>query len=138
MKKTCTTIATALLMLVSFSSFAANPLKNAEARFVLSTYIDAVTLGTDAYSKYLLTDDFEYKNTANQDAHNRRAFLRFLKENKGYQSSAVTTHEILDLSGKSCVAKATMTFQDFTRVDHITLSNTKDGWKVSKIVTTYP
>ena len=137
MKRTITTIATALLMVFSLSSFAANPMKHFAVKSVLNTYIETVTLGSDIFHKYLLADDFEYKNTANQDTHKKKAFLQFLKENKGYRYNADTSYEVLDLSGKSCLAKATMKFNDFTRVDHITLSNTKDGWKVSKIITTY-
>ena len=138
MKKIIATIATALLMFVSFSSFAANPLKNSETRTILSTYLEAITLGSDMYNKYILDDNFEYRNTANNDSYNKKAFLKFLKENKGYKFDAITSYEILDQTGKSCVAKAIIKFENFVRVDHITLNNSEDGWKVSKIVTTYP
>ncbi|MCA5004664.1 nuclear transport factor 2 family protein [Sphingobacterium bovistauri] len=141
MKKTLATIVTALLMIASFSSFAAsvnNPLKDMNSKSILITYIESTTLGSDLYNKYLLTDDFEYNNTANQNSFNKKAYLKFLKENKGLKFDAKTDYQILDESGKTCIAKATSTFKNFTRVDHITLNKTQDGWKVSKVVTTYP
>jgi hypothetical protein len=141
MKKTLSTIATVLLMIVSLSSFAAsevNPLKNMDSKAFLITYVEATTLGSDIYNKYLLTEDFEYSNTSNNDSFNKKAYLKFLKDNKGLKFNAETSYEILDETGKTCIAKAISTFENFTRVDHITLNKTNDGWKVSKVVTTYP
>ena len=64
--------------------------------------------------------------------------LKFLKNTKGCKFDCHTKSQILDETGKSCVAKATMKFNHFTRVDYITLNKTIDGWKVSKVVSTYP
>ncbi|WP_149913317.1 hypothetical protein [Sphingobacterium cavernae] len=141
MKKTLSTIATALIMIISLSSFAlptVNPLKNMDTKAIVLTYIEATTLGSDIYNKYLLTEDFEYINTANEDSFNKKAYLKFLKTNKGLKFDAKTDYQILDETGKTCFAKATSIFKNFTRVDHITLNKTDEGWKVSKVVTTYP
>jgi len=141
MKTTLSTIATAFLMIISLSSFASpklNPLKNMDTKAIVITYIEATTLGSDIYNKYLLTDDFEYINTANQDSFNKKAYLKFLKANKGSKSNAKTDYQILDETGKTCIAKSVSKFENFTRVDHITLNKTNEGWKVSKVVTTYP
>lgn len=141
MKKTLTTITTAFLMILSLSSFASsaiNPLKEMNSRAILMNYVEATTVGSDMYNKYLLADDFEYINTANKNSYSKNAYLKFLKANKGLKFNAETSYEILDETGKTCIAKTTSTFENFTRVDHITLNKTEDGWKVSKVVTTYP
>jgi len=141
MKKTLTTIATALIMITSFSSFAAekaNPLKDVESAKVLTTYLEATTLGAVELNKFLFTDDFEHHNSANNATFNKKQYTDFLKANKGVKFACETRYEIMDQSGKACIAKATMKFDNFTRVDHITLIQTNDGWKVSKVVTTYP
>ena len=141
MKKIISTITTALLLVISLSSFAdknLNPLKELNTKSILSTYIEATTLGTDMYNKYLLTDDFQYTNTANKESFNKNQYLKFLKETKGLKFNGLTSYDILDQSGKTCIAKAITKFDNFSRVDFITLSNTNDGWKVSKVVTTYP
>ena len=137
MKSIITTIVTAACMFFGVNAHAANPVRDLEAKDVLHHYVEAVTLGSDNYYTYLLADDFEYINTANERKSNKKSYLQFLKENKGYSYNAKTTYTILDQSGKSCLAKSTMEFEKFTRVDHITMHNTKDGWKVSRIVTTY-
>lgn len=141
MKKTLKTIATALLMILSISSFAnpvLNPLKEKNTKAIVFTYVDAITAGSDIYNKYLFSEDFEYSNTANNQTFNKKQYLKFLKDTKGLQFNCETTYKILDESGKSCVAKAVMKFDHFTRVDYITMAQTTDGWKVNKVVTTYP
>ncbi|GHE28828.1 nuclear transport factor 2 family protein [Sphingobacterium griseoflavum] len=141
MKKTLTTIAAAIIMISSFSSFAAektNPLKNVESSKVINTYLEATTLGSVEQNKFLFADDFQYSNSANNDTFNKREYTAFLKAHKGVNFDCKTNYEILDQSGKACMAKATMVFENFTRVDYITLSQDQDGWKVSKVVTTYP
>ena len=141
MKTTLTTIATALIMVTSFSSFAAektNPLKDMESDRIVSTYLEATTVGSTDLNKFLFTNDFEYRNSNNGNRANKKQYLRFLKKNEGNQYNCKTSYQILSQDGKVCVAKTIMTFDNFTRVDYITLHQSKDGWKVSKVETTYP
>lgn len=141
MKITLTTIATALIMVTSFSSFAAektNPLKDMESDKILTTYLEATTLGSIELNKFLFADAFEYRNVNNNDHRSKKQYTKFLKANKGIQFDCETSYEILSQDGTACVAKATMAFDNFTRVDYITLNQSKDGWKVSKVETTYP
>src|SRR5690606_6392768 len=110
MKKTLSTIAVAFFMIISLSSFAKtssiNPLKNMDSKAILITYIEATTLGSDMYNKFLLTDDFEYVNTSNKGSYNKKAYLKFLKDNKGLKFNAETEYLILDETGNTCIAKA--------------------------------
>ncbi len=141
MKKTLTTIATALIMIASFSSFAAekyNPLKNMDSKEIVGSYLEATTLGSVDLNKFLFADDFEYRNVNNKGVAKKKAYTDFLKANKGVKFDCKTSYEILDQSGEVCVAKATMKFDTFTRVDLITLNHDEDGWKVSSVTTSYP
>ncbi|MBD1432671.1 hypothetical protein H8B06_07540 [Sphingobacterium sp. DN00404] len=141
MKTTITTIATAFIMMTSFCSYAAekvNPLKDLNSVNIIRTYLEAATAGSIAFNKFLFSEDFEYQNTANNLRYNKKTYTNFLKTNKGLKFNCETTYEMLDECGKACVAKAIMKFDNFTRVDYITLNHSQDGWKVSKVVTTYP
>jgi len=141
MRTTLKTIAAALIMVTSLSSFAsekANPLKDVESSMILSTYLEAVTVGSIDLNKFLFADDFQYSNVNNNDRASKKEYIKHLKANKGMQYDCESTYEILSQDGKVCMAKATMTFDNFTRVDYITLNQGKDGWKVSKVETTYP
>ena len=141
MKRTIATIATLFTLAFTFSAFAketVNPLKDFNAKKIALVYVEALTTGNIDYNKHLFTSDFEYRNTANKEVTARSAYISFLKANKGLKYNCTTTYDILDQAGSTCIAKATMKFDNFTRIDYITMQQTKDGWKVSKVVTTYP
>lgn len=141
MKNIIKSIAAALLMIVSLSSFAKgsfNPLKDKSSADVMIAYAEAVTAGNYMFNKYLFTDDFEYENVANKLVLNKRNYIKLIESNKGLKYNCTTNYQILDQTGKSCIAKVTMDFNHFQRVDLVTLKLTDNGWKISKVVTTYP
>ncbi|QBQ42879.1 hypothetical protein E2P86_17740 [Sphingobacterium psychroaquaticum] len=141
MKRTVTTIAAAFIMIASFSSFAAekaNPLRNLDSKNIVLSYLEATTAGNVVWNKHLFAEDFTYSNVANGDNFSKKQYRAFLKATKGLKYDCTTTYEILDEAGQTCMAKATMKFDNFTRVDYITLSKSQEGWQVSKVLTTYP
>lgn len=115
-----------------------NPLKDVNTKTITLTYVEAITRGNTDFHKQLFTADFEYLNSASNQVSNRTAYLGFLKANKGIQYNCKTDYEILDQAGKTSVAKVSMQFENFTRVDYVTMLQSTDGWKISKVVTTYP
>lgn len=140
MKTTIATIATVITLAFASSSFAkapTNPLKDYNAKKIALTYVEALTMGNIEFNKHLFTKDFTYENAANNQVVNKRQYLDFLKANKGLVYDCKTSYELLDQVGKASIAKATMKYDNFTRVDFITIQQTEDGWKVSKVVTTY-
>lgn len=141
MKNIVSTIITALLIIATSSSFAStkhNPLKDLSSFNIINTYLESTTAGNNTLDKYLFAEDFEYRNGMHKKGYTKSEYMRFLKKNKGLKYDCTTTYEILNESGEVCMAKATMKFTNFTRVDYITLTHNSDGWKVSKVVTTYP
>lgn len=141
MNKIIATIATLFTLAFGFNASAAekaNPLKNLDATKIALTYVEAISLGNTEFNKHLFTSDFEYRNAINDQVSSRSEYLAFLKANKGLKYNCETSYEILDQAGTTSVAKSTMKFEKFTRVDYITMVQTVDGWKVSKVVTTYP
>ncbi|MFD2594833.1 nuclear transport factor 2 family protein [Sphingobacterium griseoflavum] len=136
------TFLTAVLLCGTQHSFASggptNPLKVHGSVHIISTYLEAITLGSTDLNQFLFADDFEYRNSANNNKCNKKEYSKHLKANEGVKYDCTTTYDILDETRQACIAKATMQFSNFTRVDYVTLNRTDDGWKVSKVVTTYP
>ena len=140
MKKTFYTIATLFIVLTSMSSFAANrskPLAVNNSKTVLNTYMAASVLGDGQLNKNLLTADFTFTSAANGTTHTKKAYRKFLKGTKGLKYNCTTRYEMLSETEDTAVAKTTMQFEGFTRVDMITLQASEDGWKIAKIVSDY-
>ncbi|WP_270087331.1 nuclear transport factor 2 family protein [Sphingobacterium sp. SYP-B4668] len=143
MKKLITPFATALMMIVSFSSFAkttnSNPSTNLSSKATIKAYLEAHTLSNLSSNPQLFASDFEYQTAAKpNEKFNKKQYSDFLKNTKGLQYDCMTTYEIMDENTNISVAKATMTFPNFKRVDYITLTRGQNSWQVSKVVTTYP
>ncbi|MFD2600107.1 nuclear transport factor 2 family protein [Sphingobacterium corticis] len=143
MKTIITTITAAVLMITSLSSFAANPNENnslSNSGKTISAYISSLTEGSDGLNEMIFAKEFEYTNAADvsQRKYSRKQYLKFLKQNKGLKFDCRTTFTLLDETGNTSVAKVTMQFEDFTRVDYITMHQVDGTWQVSKVVTSYP
>lgn len=139
MKKTIITIATAIMFTTTFSAFANttnNPSEDVSSNRAVATYVEIITSGSSDHN--LFAEDFEYQTSTNPTKYTKKQYTKFLESNKGVKYDCTTTYTILDETGNSGVAKATMEFENFTRVDHITLIRDNDNWKISKVVTTYP
>ena len=140
MKKTFYTIATLFVVLTSMSSFAANrsnPLSVNSSKTVINAYMAASVLGDGQLSKDLLTNDFTFTSAANGTTHAKKAYSKFLKGTKGLKYNCTTRYEMLSENDNTALAKATMQFEGFTRVDMITLQASTEGWKIAKIVSDY-
>lgn len=142
MKKTFYTIAVLFFILTSMSAFAAAPSNNLplgrSKAEVLNAYIEASTLGNVTWDKNLLAYDFLYINTATGKQFGKAAYSKYLKANQGLKFNCTINYEIINETDEHATAKAIMKFENFTRVDYITLQPTRRGWEISKVVTTYP
>jgi len=115
-----------------------NPIKDYNSHKITNAYLEAIVTGNIDLNKYFFTSNFEYQNSANSSTSNRKQYTDFLKKNKGLTFDCKTSFTILDETGNTSLAKATFVFSTFTRVDYITLVQTNEGWKISKIISTYP
>ncbi len=141
MKRTITFLIAAVIMITSANAIAsslANPLKGVKTLKIVETYLEASTTGNTEFNKYLFADNFEFTNCAAQKTYNKSEYLKFLNATKNLTLNCTNTFEILDESGQACIAKVTMAFDNFVRVDYITMRQGEEGWKISKVVSTYP
>ena len=140
MKRNLLTITTVMMMVLSLSSFAnekTNPSLSGPSASIVADYLNASVLGHQNDIKEMLADNFEYFNTANKQKSSKEEYVKFLNETNNSKYDCVYTYEVLDQTGKSAVAKATFKFDNFTRVDILSLQETAEGWKISEVITNY-
>jgi len=141
MKKTLTSAIAAALVFVSLNSFASSPSSTTieeTTKSMVETFVTSLVNCTVSYDKKMFANNFEYINTANNNKLNKKQFLKLLEQNKGLEFDAKTSYEILEETNDICIAKSVCQFSDFSRVDYITLAKTGEGWKITKVMTTYP
>jgi len=127
-----------LITTSAFSARAENPLKDFGSSKMVAVYLQATAMGQTSFNKYLFAEDFEHKNMANRAKSDRKRYIDFLQATAGLRYDCEISYHILDETEDASIAKAVMKFPTFSRVDLITLNYDGDGWKISKVVTTYP
>ncbi|MGB3105854.1 nuclear transport factor 2 family protein [Sphingobacterium siyangense] len=147
MKALVKTFAAAALIAVStFAMAAEGPgAKAAKANINLSTadfalehYVAVTTEGESAGVEQLFASDFNQKIQAiNAQSHSRNAIVKSLKKQKGEKLNCAVSTEILEESADYMVAKVTLTFENFTKTDLVTLVREGNDWKVSKSINSY-
>ncbi|RKE52749.1 nuclear transport factor 2 family protein [Sphingobacterium detergens] len=147
MKTLVKTFAAAALIAVStFAMAAEGPgSKAAKATINLSTadlaldhYVAVTTEGESAGVEQLFATDFNQKIQAtNAQTYSREAVVKSLKKQKGERLNCTVTTDIIEESADYMVAKVTLKFENFSKVDVVTLVCEGNNWKVSKSINSY-
>jgi len=138
--------AAALIAVSTFAMAAEGPgAKAAKTNVNLSTadlaldhYVAVMTEGESAGVEQLFSEDFNQKiQASNAQNHSRNAIVKSLKKQKGEKLNCAVSTEILEESADYMVAKVTLTFENFTKTDLVTLVREGNDWKVSKSINSY-
>ncbi|MEN5088555.1 nuclear transport factor 2 family protein [Sphingobacterium faecium] len=144
---TKTFAAAALIALSIFTMAAAKPAgdNSKKATVNLSTadlaidhYVAVMTEGQSAGVEQLFTSDFNQKVQVSEvKTNSRSAVISFLKKQKGEQLNCKTSTTIVQESADYMLAKVTMQFDGYTKIDLVTLVNDGGNWKVSQSINSY-
>ena len=109
------------------------------ANDVLSKYIENTTTGQDHDFNELLGDDFKQYIDCDKKPlnYNKKQFMGYLKLSKDIKYNCTTEYSLVEETADIVIAKVDMKFPTFTKTNYVTLSNTKDGWKITSISVQY-
>lgn len=142
MKTLVKTFAAAVLVAISTLTIAAERPEKAinlsTADFAITHYVEVITEGQSLGLEQLFASDYSQKvHGKNIKTNSRAEVISFLKKQKGYQLNCKTTTSILEKSANYMVAKITMQFENFTRMELVTLINEGGVWRVSESINSY-
>jgi len=148
MKTLTKTFAAAALITVStFTMAAGKPAEDnskkatvnlSTADLAIDHYVAVMTEGQSAGVEQLFTSDFNQKVQVSEvKTNSRSAVISFLKKQKGEQLNCKTSTTIVQESADYMLAKVTMQFDGFTKIDLVTLVYDGGYWKVSQSINSY-
>ena len=148
MKTLTKTFAAAALIAVStFTMAAGKPAEDnskkatvnlSTADLAIDHYVAVMTEGQSAGVEQLFTSDFNQNVQVSEvKTNSRSAVISFLKKQKGEQLNCKTSTTIVQESADYMLAKVTMQFDGFTKIDLVTLVNDGGYWKVSQSINSY-
>jgi hypothetical protein len=139
--KTLQTLTAALLMFLSFNSFAADDLKSERLKmdYTIQTYIDATSYGRVKNLVNILDYDVKYTISRGKEIknYNRTDILTQLSHTKNIEQNCVTDYTVLEQTANQSIVRVAMKYDGFTKVDLVSMSNTSQGWKITNISSSY-
>ncbi|GAA4778808.1 hypothetical protein GCM10023231_01730 [Olivibacter ginsenosidimutans] len=143
MKTFITSIAAAIIF-ISNSAFAntegkANRSTVAAINHSLDLYTDALTNGQVAGLDQLFSEQFQQRYSTKKAGHTfgKEQVLGFLKKQKNIRQDCETDYSIVDENKGVAIAKVTMKYATFSRVDYVTVAQSKDDYQITQVVTTF-
>lgn len=142
MKNLTKTIALACVLFVSSVNVFASTdkgLNNAIVDNVVDAYINSTVYGETAYVNELFSNNFNQKfnGGSKQKAIQKNAYIQFLKQNKGVKYNCETSFEWVEKGKDYSLAKVSLDFGDFKRIDYVSVSMQQDGWKIDEVNSVY-
>jgi hypothetical protein len=139
--KTLKTLSAALLILLSFTAFAADETGNEKLNmnYALTTYIDAVTHGNIKGLADVLDKDVKFTSTRGEQIinHNKAEVLSLLKHSENTEQNCSTVYNIIESNQTLSVVKIVMKYPEFSKVTYLNIANTAKGWKITNVSSSY-
>ncbi|UIR57788.1 nuclear transport factor 2 family protein [Sphingobacterium sp. SRCM116780] len=129
-----------ILVALTTSSFAKDKFpENLTATAVLDNYVEIISLGNVENLQNLFSNDFKQTMSSNAKAltYARTDIIKFLKANKGQKQNCKISYTVVEENTNCFIAKVLMKYENFTRVEYVTICNENKEWKINQIIVSY-
>lgn len=121
-------------------SFAKGKLpRNTNPITVIDSYMQINTLGNTEGIQHLFSNDFKWTQSSNAKtkSYNKSELVQFLKAQKGLIQNCKSTYTIIEKNDNCVMARVEMKYENFTKIECITLCNENQEWKINQIIESY-
>lgn len=132
----------ALLITLTFTVSKANtPDKNERLslHYAISTYVDAFAHGRSNNLAELIDDNAKFCQTRGQKilSFSKDQIIQNLKSQQNVEQNCTTTTKVVENTGNLVVYKVQMKYENFSRINYVTMTDTGAGWKITNVATVY-
>ncbi len=103
--------------------------------YAVQTYIDAVTQGKIKDLPEVL--DKSVKFTTNQGTRivnfSKAEMLQNLRGSENLKQNCKTEYSVVEQTDVNSIVKVVMTYDSFSKVNYLTISQTNSGWKITNV-----
>jgi len=106
---------------------------------VINTYLNAVVHGKLAGVEDIIDDDAEFNLIRGNNVNrlNKGQILAALQSSENIDTDCQCTKTVVQDSDEISTQRVEMKYADFTRVDVITAQHAGNGWKITKVDTSF-
>lgn len=134
--KTLKTILIALLLTVTYNFAKADtPHEKLTMNYAISTYIDAFAHGKSAGLAGIIDDNAKFSHNRGEKviSFSKNQILESLVNGQNVEQNCTTTTKIVENTTRFVVYKVQMKYQNFSRVNYVTMTDTGNGWKITNV-----
>lgn len=136
--KTLKTIFIALLVTLTFTAAKANTPNLKERltmRYAINTYVDAFTHGKSAGLAEIIDENAKFSHNRGQQviSFSKNQILQNLENEQNVEQNCATTTKIIESTSNLVVYKVQMKYQNFSRTNYVTMTDTGNGWKITNV-----
>jgi hypothetical protein len=105
----------------------------------INVYVDAMTHGKLDGLNTVLDESVEFSMLRGNTvlSFSRKEMLDYFQSNKNIEEPCTTTTSIVENHANVEVVEVDMKFNGFVRTNMVTISDTGDGWKITKVYSTF-
>lgn len=106
---------------------------------VIDTYLNAVLHGKLTGINNAIDNDAQFTMTRgdNMKSMNKQQVMEGLKSTENIEQDCKSTTTVIQDDDEICIRKVDMKYGDYTRTDVITAQHVGNGWKITKVETSY-
>jgi hypothetical protein len=137
--KTLKTLTAAILIILSTSAFAAKKNNNEKllVDYTIKKFVNAVSYGDTKGVSNIFDKDVKMTTAYKQEVvnYNKEEILTTIKFVQNVKQNCQTEYQMIERTPTQALAKVSMKYESFTKVNYISLANTTEGWKITHIST---
>lgn len=136
--KTLKTIFIALLVTLTFTAAKANNPNIKERltmRYAINIYVDAFTHGKSAGLFEIIDENAKFLHNRGQQviSFSKNQILQSLENEHNVEQNCTTIIKIVENNSNLVVYKVQMKYQNFSRTNYVTMTDTGNGWKITNV-----
>ena len=142
MKTTLKTTLIALLLTVTYNfTKAATPNVNEKLtmRYAIAAYVDAFAHGHFDGLAEVIDDSAKFSQNRGQKilSFSKNDIIESLKSQQNVEQNCKTTARVVENTGNLVVYKVQMKYDNFVRINYVTMTDTGAGWKITNVSTVF-
>jgi hypothetical protein len=135
--KTLKALLAATFMALSICTFAGEDpnSQNLSMDYALKTYINAFTSGKVKGFSEILDSDVKFTVARGQKivSYSKSEMLNIMRNSENITQNCITDYSIVEQSATQAIVKVNMKYDSFSKVNYVTMAQTKKGWKITNV-----
>ncbi|MGI4021968.1 MAG: nuclear transport factor 2 family protein [Janthinobacterium lividum] len=136
--KTLKTIFIALLVTLTFTAAKAdrpNIKERLTLRYAITTYVNAFTHGKVGSLAEIIDDSAKFSHNRGEKiiSFSKNQILENLNSQTNTEQNCTTITKIVENNSNLVVYKVQMKYQNFSRINYVTMTDTGNGWKITNV-----